>query len=224
MSVRTNKGRKLKPTITATSNLRLQRDEPDPERGHVTTHDYTRSCDHPRLQLQHDEQTTNLFEPTNTSPIHTTFSHHPFTPPVHTICSHHPFTPPIHTIHPHHVFTPTVHSTYSQQLFTARIHSNCSQHLFTAPIHTTYSHRMFTLAQPTATSSRSIDKVDSPTMVRPPGGTMVRPPAGPPSAARRRTQPEKCGGKRAAGLRANGPTDVHRVLGADHESRSMTHE
>ena len=166
VSVRTNKREELKPTIAATSNPRLQRDEPDPERGHVTTHNG--KCIHDSAtKLQHDEQATNLFEPTN---------------------------------------TPSIHSTHSHHLFTLSIHITHSHHLFTSPIHTTYSHRMFTLAQPTATSSRSIDEVDK------------AEPAHHGSTARRRTQPEKCGGKRATEGNGRPPG----LGGAEHGSRSMS--
>ena len=86
VSVRTNEGRKLKPTIAATSNLRLQRDEPDPERGHVTTHDY-------------NEINSNMTNKRLTSSSQPT--HHPFTAPIHSTNSHQPFTTLIHTIHSH---------------------------------------------------------------------------------------------------------------------------
>ena len=118
VSVRANEGRKLKPTIAATSNLRLQRDEPDPERGHVTTHDY-------------NSNTTNKRPTSSSQP-----THHPFTPPFHITHSHHLFTQYVHTIHSHHPFTLSIHTTYSQQLFTAPIHSTYSHHIFTPDVHT----------------------------------------------------------------------------------------
>ena len=156
-------GRKLKPTIKATSNPRVQRDEPD------SVHD-------PR-------------DNSNTTNKQSTSSHHLFTAPIHSTYSHHLFTAPIHSI-------------YSQHVFTAPVHSICSQHIFTVPIHTTHSHWMLALAQPTATSSRSAARRHS-------------------SAARRRTQPEKCGRKlpRACVRRTNGPTEVHRVSGERNTGR-----
>ena len=107
----------------------------------------------------------------------------------------------------HHSFTPSIHTICSQHLFTARIHSTYSQHSFTPDVHTgTTDHD-----SSTATARRHDG-----------------------STARRRTQPEKCGGnhQRAnhqrdygpTGLRTNGSADAHRVLGADRESRSMMHE
>ena len=109
-----------------------------------------------------------------------------------------------------HATTPTrrtsnqlLHTIHSHLTFTAPIHSTYSQHLFTPDVHTGTTDR----------DDNSTARDDS-------------------STARRRTQPEKCGGnhqranhQRAygpTGLRTNGSADAHRVLGAEHGSRSMS--
>ena len=113
-----------------------------------------------------------------------------------------------------HATTPT-RRTSNQLLHT--IHSHLT---FTAPIHSTYSQHSFTPDVHTGTT----DHDSSTATARRHDG----------STARRRTQPEKCGGnhqranhQRAygpTGLRTNGSADAHRVLGADRESQSLMHE
>ena len=163
------------------------------DQGDLRTATTTRRTD-PVHDPRDNSNTTNE-QPTSshhsfTPSIHTTHSHHPFTPPIHTINSHHPFTPPIHTSNSQHLFTPPIHTNRSQNLFTARIHITYSQHLFTPDVHT-----------------GATDRDEFP--FRRQGGQDK--PAHHGSAARRRTQPEKCGGK---GQRACGPTGLRTSTGS----------
>ena len=175
----------LKPTIKATSKPRLQQDEPILFTIHATT-------------------TTRR---TSNQPLHTTHSHHPFTPLIQTTHSQNIFTEPIHITHSQHIFTAPIHSIYSQHPFTARVHTSCSQHMFTAPFHSTYSHHTFTPDVSTGAADRDELPFRRPEahMVRPPGG-IVRPPGG---------------GRNPRSVVGKGPTD-QRVCGRPPGLRSGT--